>query len=170
MALDMFAFSLGRSEAFATPRDILNYRAKHDRYRSGLPQMIIHGPLAIDQGPYEIFDHGAEVLKTDLVLPGSTLLHRWCKHPDLYGWMQRRWNCMRWHKKAKDFNIEDRVPLTIQDLDDLEHAVRHGRLPKTTGFCFGQSSGREVADDLAFIEAARKELASGKFVYFTSWW
>lgn len=168
MSLDMFAFSLGRSEAFSKPRDILNYRGKQDR--SSLPQFVIGGPFAGELGLADIFDPGTLLLETDLVLPGSTLLHRWCKHPDLYGWMKRRWNALRWNKKPKQFNAEDRVPLTVQDLDDLEHAVRHGRLPKTTGFFFGQSSGHEVADDLAFIEAARKELAAGKFVYFTSWW
>ena len=52
----------------------------------------------------------------------------------------------------------------------VEHTVRHGRLPKTTGFFFGESDGSELEDDLDFIAKAREALAADKFVYYTSWW
>lgn len=168
MGLDMYAFSLDRSEAFATPRDVLNYRAPEDA--NPLPQVVVHGPASLLLGLEVIPDHGGALQGSDYDLPGSTLIHRWRKHPDLHGWMERRWNAMRWNKKRRPFNSDDRVPLSAQDLDALEHAVRHGHLPKTTGFFFGESTGDEIEDDLAFIEAARKELAAGKFVYYTSWW
>lgn len=180
MGLDMYAFSLDRSEAFAKPRDVLNYRAPAGG--QSLPSGPIVVGLArttIDQtnvdlsdfdALYPNFDLGSALLDCDKVLPGSKLLHRWHKHPDLHGWMQRRWNAMRWHKKPKEFGFEERVPLTVQDLDDLEHTVRHGRLPKTTGFFFGESDGSELEDDLEFIAKAREALAAGMFVYYTSWW
>ena len=44
------------------------------------------------------------------------------------------------------------------------------RLPKTTGFFFGESDGSEQEDDLEFIAKAREALAADKFVYYTSWW
>jgi len=163
MGLDMYAFSLDRSEAFAKPRDILNYRAPE--LDKELPSFIV-GQFELTGVP----DHGAELLDSNRLLAGSTLLHRWHKHPDLHGWMERRWKGMRWYQRARMFNSEERVPLTVQDLDDLEHAVRHGHLPKTTGFFFGESDGSEQEDDLEFIAKARAELAAGKFVYYTSWW
>ena len=163
MGLDMYAFSLDRSEAFAKPRDVLNYRAPAGGKE--LPTLII-GQFELTGIP----DHGAELLDSNRLLEGSTLLHRWHKHPDLHGWMERRWNSLRWHKKPQMFNSQERVPLTVQDLDDLEHTVRHGRLPKTTGFFFGESDGSEQEDDLEFIAKAREALAAGKFVYYTSWW
>ncbi len=163
MGLDMYAFSLDRSEMFAKPRDVLNYRAPSGG--KPLPQFIV-GQFEFTGVP----DHGAELLGSGFILPGSTLLYRWRKHPDLHGWMERRWKGMRWRKKPRMFNKEERVPLTVQDLDNLEHTVRQGRLPKTTGFFFGESDGSEQADDLEFIAIARAELAAGKFVYYTSWW
>jgi hypothetical protein len=62
------------------------------------------------------------------------------------------------------------VPLDVHDLDLLEHAVCNGKLPKTTGPYFDRSLGNEMEADMAFIAAARQELAAGKFVYYTSWW
>lgn len=164
MGLDMYAFSLDRSAAIATPRDVLKYRAP----RSG--KELPEGFLVLD-GPGPGYDLGAEFLDSKYVLPGSALLQQWRKHPALHGWMERHWRSMQWHKGGKKaFNKTERVPLDVQALDALEHAVRHGLLPKTDGFFFGESEGTEQAEDLAFIAAARAELAAGKFVYYTSWW
>lgn len=184
MGLDMYAFSLDRSPAFNKPRDVLNYRlpANGQELPEGpillgfTPEMLADLPPEMRQmfpsaaSTSASLDVGQQFLTSKFVLPGSTLLHRWSKHPDLHGWMERRWNAMRWHKKAGTFGCDARVPLDAQDMDALEHAVRHGHLPKTAGFFFGASDGTEVADDLAFIAAVRQELAAGKFVYYTSWW
>jgi hypothetical protein len=184
MGLDMYAFSLDRSEAFAKPRDVLKFRAPATG--QDLPQ----GPILLGITPElwadlppemrQMFppwvstsasmDPVAMFLTSKYVLPGSTLLHRWRKHPDLHGWMQRRWNVLRSGMLRKEFNSHQRVPLDVQDLDTLEHAVMTRRLPPTVGPHFGVSDGTEMADDLAFIAAARRELAAGKFVYYTSWW
>lgn len=167
MGLDMYAFSLDRSEAFASPRDILNYRVPSNA--PNLPTMMVN-TVTVGQPMPAIPDMGALFIGSKFMLPGSTLLHRWYKHPNLHGWMQRRWNVLRAGKLQKEFGCLQRVPLNVQDLDALEHAVKHCQLPPTTGEFFGTSDGSEQADDLAFIAAARSELAAGKFVYYTSWW
>lgn len=178
MGLDMYAFSLDRSEAFATPRDILKYRVPV--LGKDLPEgvFVLGDPLNLAalgiqnmSWPGPIADTGAAFLNSKFVLPGSTLLQRRRKHPDLHGWMERHWRSMQWHKGSnKQFGKNERVPLDVQALDALEHAVRNGLLPKTEGFFFGESEGTEQAEDLIFIAAARAELAAGKFVYYTSWW
>lgn len=180
MGLDMYAFSLDRSEAFATPRDVLNYRAPavgKDLPTGNIILGAIDGfekELATLLGPN--FSHtlspdvGADFLDSKYVLPGSTLLHRWRKHPNLHGWMQRLWRVARTGKLDKPFNHKQRVPLDTQALDALEHAVKHRQLPPTTGPFFDVSRASEQERDLEFIAAARAELAAGKFVYYTSWW
>ena len=189
MGLDMYAFSLGRSAEFATLRDVLNFRVP--REGKGLPEGHVLGVLEpelltdpryaelkrvlLDNLPpassfYLGSDLGGEFVDSKYVIPGSTLLHRWRKHPDLHGWMHRRFRALRAGKSEREFGFKSRVPLDVQDLDALEHAVKNRQLPHTTGLNFGASTGEEQADDLAFIDAARKELAAGKFVYYTSWW
>lgn len=191
MGLDMYAFSLERSPTFTTTHDVLNYRIPADG------KELPHGPIALGTDPQMLeelsellgfdiraemglgqpaafsptLDAGSMFLDSKYVLPGSTLLHRWRKHPDFHGWMHRRWRGMPWHRGANgEFNSCTRLPLSTVDLDNLENAVRTDQLPRTTGQFFHESSGTEQQDDLAFIAAARKELAAGKFVYYTSWW
>ena len=190
MSLDMFAFSLGRSEAFAKPRDVLKYRAPAEGkglpsgptfYIGGveLPQVLpenqtwdelilsLIDKVMEEPGPQDL---GAKFLDSKYVIPGSNLLHRWCGHPNLHGWMRRRWRMLCGGKPNQGFDFNTRVTLDVQALDALEHAVKHRQLPVISEPFCGFSNGSEQADDLAFIEAARKELAAGKFVYFTSWW
>lgn len=189
MGLDMYAFSLEHSPAFTRPHDILNYRIPAEG--KGLPAgRIVLGmddemyalmaralpPEAIALlGPPSAFssslDVGSQFLDSKFVLPGSTLIHRWRKHPNLHGWMERRWRGMPWHRGAnKAFNYATRLPLDEQTLDALEHAVRQGQLPPTAGPQFGESWASEQESDLEFIAKAREALAAGKYVYYTSWW
>lgn len=91
----------------------------------------------------------------------------WRKHPNLQGWMQRLY-------KQKggidpDFNCSP-VQLTLEDLARLEADVVGDTLPPTGGFFFGRSTPEDKAEDLTFISAARLAIASGKAVYYTSWW
>ena len=180
MGLDMYAFSLARSAEFSKPGDILNYRVPEvgkDLPSGAIPIGLIPDmEAALERalngfvGPYPNLDVGAEFVDSKYVLPGSTLLHRWRKHPNLHGWMQRRWNVLRAGKLPKEFDVKARVPLNVQDLKALEIAVVNRQLPPTKGYNFGKSDSTERADDLAFIDAARREIAAGNFVYYTSWW
>ncbi len=99
----------------------------------------------------------------------KTEIHYWRKHPDLHGWMQRLYNDNG--GKSTEFNL-DNVVLTIEDLDELEKAVKASRLPNTTGFFFGQSQStpEEIEYDMEFITKAREAINKGLVVYYTSWW
>ena len=96
-------------------------------------------------------------------------IHQWRKHPDLHAWMEQLWRCKTRSNGSAEFN-QVRVRLSQKDLDDLEHDICEQLLPKGEGFFFGESDGSECADDLAFVEKARKELARGRRVYYTSSW
>lgn len=105
----------------------------------------------------------------------------WRKHPNLQGWMQQRWlRKLNIPTDASDQFIEDRIPgpfncveleLTAEDLDDLERAVIHGKLPATSGFFFGDNGDEYYrAHDLEFIRNARTELFMGLKVFYNSSW
>lgn len=182
MGLDMYAFSLERSPAFTTTHDVLNYRipANGKELPEGaiflgmdplmlaeLAEVLGSDILGMPASFSPIMDVGSQFLESKYVLPGSTLLQRWRKHHDLHSWMERRWRAMPWHRGANgDFNSKTRVVLDARDLDALEHLVSNSQLPKVPGY----SIDTPMEDDLAFIAAARAELAAGKFVYYTSWW
>ena len=91
----------------------------------------------------------------------------WRKHPNLHGWMHKLWN-EKGH--SGDFN-GDELELTAEDLDRLEFAVEHGKLPATSGFFFGNDADNHYrADDLKFIQDARAELIVGMKVFYNSSW
>ena len=49
--------------------------------------------------------------------------------------------------------------------------IKSKELPKTSGFFFGDDSSDDyVEQDLQFIEDARKAIAEGKKVAYSSWW
>ena len=103
----------------------------------------------------------------------------WRKHPNLHGWMEQLWIrklAAEGKQPEKDsewgsvFNGVE-VELTSEDLDELERAVTHGRLPRTTGFFFGDPSDDYYRDrDLEFIKNARAELFFGLKVFYNSSW
>ena len=91
----------------------------------------------------------------------------WRKHPNLHGWMQQLWN-EKGH--TGDFN-GDELELTWEDLDRLEHVVKHRELPGTSGFFFGNDSDDHYQEqDLKFIREAKAELFLGLKVFYNSSW
>lgn len=94
----------------------------------------------------------------------------WRKHPNLQGWMEQLWLAQDNTRTDKTFNGVE-LELTWEDLDELERAVTHGRLPETTGFFFGNPSDDHYREhDLQFIREARAELFLGLKVFYNSSW
>jgi len=97
----------------------------------------------------------------------------WRKHPNLHGWMEQLWVSKgkpgRKHDDS-DFNgIE--LELTWEDVDALERAVKHGMLPSTNGFFFGNPSDDVYYErDLEFCINAKTELFLGLRVFYNSSW
>jgi hypothetical protein len=96
----------------------------------------------------------------------------WRKHPNLHGWMEQLWE-----RKGKPgagvsgtFNgIE--LELTWDDLDELERAIRHGKLPDTQGFFFGNPADNHYYEqDLEFVNNAKAEVFLGLKVFYNSSW
>jgi hypothetical protein len=123
----------------------------------GLDQYV----FAIEQAPSKPVEFGEVEAKE------SQELHYWRKHPDLHGWMEGLYRTKG--GRESEFNWVP-VVLTVADIDLLEIAVKKKKLPPTSGFFFGQSDGSEIEDDLLFIRKARKALAEGLTIYYTSSW
>ena len=105
----------------------------------------------------------------------------WRKHPNLHGWMEQLWRDKKYlvqptnasapvQSDSDTFNgIE--IELTAEDLDELERAVVHKKLPSTRGFFFGEEADQFYHDkDLAFVKAARIEMFMGLKVFYNSSW
>mgnify|MGYP003350693531 CR=1 FL=1 len=104
----------------------------------------------------------------------------WRKHPNLHGWMEKLWN--RKNQPGIDHsnpNPMNDVPvfngveleLTWEDIDELERAIRHGQLPHTTGFFFGDPSDDYYREqDLKFCIDAKAELFLKRKVFYNSSW
>ena len=91
----------------------------------------------------------------------------WRKHPNLQGFME---NLYAEKGGTEDFNCVD-LELTLEDIDSLEISVKGEELPETGGFFFGDCSDEHYKDeDLEFCTNARKALADGKTVFYSSWW
>lgn len=73
--------------------------------------------------------------------------------------------------EVPDFN-QQKVRLTLEDLEALRQDVTEGALPPTTGFFFGNYPPDEESKvrDLAFIDEAVELIKSGYAVYYDSWW
>ena len=116
----------------------------------------------------------------------------WRKHNRLQGWMEQLWedkgrpNFLDGAEETGmgDFNCVP-LPITEEDLDDLEDNVCGKTLPDTHGFFFGDDSfewedenGNSFEendyyykeDDIDFIEKARQALKEKKEVYYNCWW
>ncbi len=128
---------------------------------------------AAKEGEQAAFDQGSkwDAEKNDMVnpiAPAPREIAYWRKHPNLHGWMERL---------AKSKNVEYgsfngvELELTWADIDALEQAVTHKKLPATTGFFFGSDADELYYEsDLAFIKAARAELFLGLRVFYNSSW
>ena len=93
----------------------------------------------------------------------------WRKHPNLHGWMEELYR--EKGGESDTFNCTP-VVLTTEDLDNLEAAIKGGKLPNTNGFFFGESEGdeEEINEDLRFVTEARNSIAEGYTVWYDSWW
>ena len=91
----------------------------------------------------------------------------WRKHPSLHGWMEQLY---RQRGGTDTFNgIE--LELTWNDVDDLERAIRHGKLPFTEGFFFGKPADNVYyEEDLKFCLNAKAEIFLGFKVFYNSSW
>ena len=134
--------------------------------------------VASKKGQYGEFYETAEFDATSSEFVSKTVskpveLAYWRKHPNLHGWMEQLWE-----RKGKpgtgntdaDFNgIE--LELTWDDLDELEKAIRHGQLPTTSGFFFGNpSDSHYYQQDLDFVNNAKAEVFLGLKVFYNSSW
>ncbi len=106
--------------------------------------------------------------KADANSASQRELAYWRKHPNLHGWMQKLAESK--NIKYSTFNGVE-LELTWQDLDELEQAVTHRKLPATSGFFFGNDSDSEYQEqDLNFIKKAKAELFLGLKVFYNSSW
>ena len=99
----------------------------------------------------------------------KTEIAYWRKHNALEGWMAELYES---RGGDGEFNCET-LHLYPEDLDNLEKVVKAGDLPETVGFFFGDCTkdNEECKEnDLEFIAKARKCLARGYEVEYTSWW
>jgi hypothetical protein len=93
----------------------------------------------------------------------------WRKHPSLHGWMEQLWQKQNPEDMSTFNGIE--LELTWEDIDDLERAVRHGKLPFTEGFFFGKPADNVYyEEDLKFCVNAKAELFLGLKVFYNSSW
>ena len=93
----------------------------------------------------------------------------WRKHPNLHGWMEDLY-----YKKGglkESFNCVP-VELNLEDLVNLEIAIKEKTLPHTSGFFFGESGTdkESIKQDLNFIKDAKEAIFSGDRVFYDSWW
>ena len=93
----------------------------------------------------------------------------WRKHPNLQGWMEDLW-VEKGGQGGMEFNCVD-LELTLDDINRLEQDIKDGLLPSTQGFFFGDEADEHYMNsDLEFCMNARKILADGGEVFYTSWW
>ena len=121
--------------------------------------------MGLDMNAYTTTEKLAS--EVDFDVEQHEVLHYWCKHANLHGWMEQLYfakgGC------AKLFNCEN-LALNEFDLLGLEQAVRENALPHTTGFFFGKSDGSEKENDLWFIAKARTAINEGQRVFYRPLW
>ncbi len=78
---------------------------------------------------------------------GKTVnLGYWRKHPNLHGYIVEEF--------ADGLDDCEKIPLCVEQLEQIIAAVVGGELPETNGFYFGVSDGSETAEDLAILREA----------------
>ena len=92
----------------------------------------------------------------------------WRKHPDIHGWMKNLF-FEKGGQTESDFN-HDVVWLTIKDVINLKDAIENDKLPKTSGFFFGDSDGRLKEDDIEKANSMLDALSNGSLIYYISSW
>lgn len=145
--------------------------------------------MGLDQYAYATAWTLEELEDRDKETPLEELAY-WRKHNRLQGWMENLW-----HEKLSDGRIPMKddylqsiwgspkelvfncvyLPLTSEDIDNLERAVNNKDLPETSGFFFGGDSYHDYEQydkktDVMFIEKARQALKQGLTIYYSCWW
>lgn len=94
-------------------------------------------------------------------------LYSWRKHLGLHAWMKE----LYFMKGGTDrmFNGAT-VALNAQDLDVLQIIIKASALLETAGLYFDAPDETEKIGDLEFVALARKALADGYSVLYTSSW
>ena len=142
--------------------------------------------VASKKGQYNEFYETAEFDSTSSEFVSKTVnkpyeIAYWRKHPNLHGWMEKLWLRKNGYPTNTDDQlIEGKEPpsfngieleLTWDDLDELEHAIRHGKLPDTQGFFFGNPADNHYYErDLEFVNNAKAEVFLGLKVFYNSSW
>jgi len=82
----------------------------------------------------------------------SLRLGYWRKHPDLHGYIVETF--------SNGIDDKNDIPLNKDDLRNIISAIGERRLPKTTGFAFGESKDTDSqrATDIEIFERALKWL------------
>lgn len=94
-------------------------------------------------------------------------IHRHRKVPALQHFMESAW---REQGGKGVFNCEKLV-ITPEILDRLEHAITHDKLnKKASGFFWGTHCAKDIPDIQIAIGKARDGLVAGFKVFYDSWW
>jgi hypothetical protein len=134
--------------------------------------------VASRKGQQDEFNQTAELDATTNEFVSETVtkpveLAYWRKHPNLHGWMEQLWESKGRPRQSVGWPIFNGIELelTWDDLDNLEHAIRHGKLPDTEGFFFGKPSDNHYYEqDLEFVNNAKAEVFLGLKVFYNSSW
>jgi hypothetical protein len=99
----------------------------------------------------------------------SIELQYWRKNRHLHNWMEALYR-----KKggtAESFNCVD-LRLTLEDLEALEKDILKENLCGKSGFFFGDNDYNSYCkeQDIDFVYKAKKAIALGSAIYYTSWW
>lgn len=94
-------------------------------------------------------------------------IHYHRKVPALQGFME---DLAREKLGITDINCRN-IPITEQDLDDLEELANKEELPEdTTGFFYGSHRVEDYADILNAVRKARKYIYDGNKVFYSCWY
>lgn len=108
---------------------------------------------------------GLDMFLTGFYRDGKEIeLAYWRKHPDLHGFVVRTF--------ANGVDDCEPIELTADDLKLVLKAAKEGKLPKTTGFFFGDSGTQDTLDTIERLRIAIAWLEDGtgrKVVYQASW-
>ena len=134
--------------------------------------------VASKKGQQDEFNETAELDATTNEFVSETVskpreLAYWRKHPRLHGWMESLWERKGRPRQSVGWPIFNGIELelTWDDLDELERAIRHGQLPDTEGFFFGNPADNYYYEqDLEFVNNAKAEVFLGLKVFYNSSW
>jgi hypothetical protein len=135
--------------------------------RKGEPTLVETGTTTYDD------ENGKEVVEKIMEneWADSYDLCDWRKHPNLQGFMEDLWDGKGSPgEDGEGFNCVD-LELTLEDIDELEIAIKGADLPETGGFIFGGDSSEYYKEqDLQFCEDAKEALGNGYTVIYSSWY